>query len=143
MGKSVGCNIQLPFEQRPNPYLDKWVDIKYFFVRKVLLFKYSYAFVVMPGGFGTLDEFSEALTLIQTKMSPNFPVIIIGKDYHEHLFAFFEKMKQVGTISPQDTDLIFYTDSIDEAMDYLQKHAVDKFKLTKAKQIKRFKWLGE
>jgi uncharacterized protein (TIGR00730 family) len=142
-GKSVGCNIQLPFEQKPNPFLDKWVDIKYFFVRKVLLFKYSYAFVVMPGGFGTLDEFSEALTLIQTKISPNFPVIVIGKDYHHDLFAFFEKMKTEGTISNEDTNLIYFTDSIEDAMKYLKEHAIDKFKLSKAQYIKRFKWLGE
>ena len=78
-GRSVGCNIKLPHEQKPNPYLDKWVNIKYFFVRKVLLVKYSFAFVVMPGGFGTLDEFFEALTLIQTKMIDEFPIVIFDK----------------------------------------------------------------
>src|SRR3546814_6235355 len=77
-GRSVGCNIQLPVEQHPNPYLDKWVNIRLFFVRKILLVKYSFAFVVMPGGFGTMDEFFEALTLIQTKKIRNFPVIIFG-----------------------------------------------------------------
>src|SRR6476660_8140169 len=75
-GKSVGCNIVLPVEQQHNSYLDKWVDIKYFFLRKMLLIKYSYAFVEMPGGFGTLDEFYEALTLVQTKKIQMFPIII-------------------------------------------------------------------
>lgn len=142
-GKSVGCNIQLPFEQKPNPYLDKWVNIKYFFVRKVLLFKYSYAFVVMPGGYGTLDELAEAITLIQTKMSPNFPVVIIGKEYYDELFEFFTEMKESKTIDDKDIDLIFYTDSVEEAMEYLKIHAIDKFNLTKSKTIKKFKWLGE
>src|SRR6476660_6761197 len=73
-GRSVGCNIVLPHEQHHNKYLDRWVNIKYFFVRKTLLIKYSYAFVVMPGGFGTLDEYFEALTLIQTKMISEFPI---------------------------------------------------------------------
>ena len=79
-GKSVGVNIELPFEQKANPYLDVWVDIKYFFVRKVLLFKYSFGFVVFPGGFGTIDEMFEALTLIQTKKMPWFPVVIVVKN---------------------------------------------------------------
>src|SRR5689334_21070936 len=80
-GISIGCNIKLPFEQAPNPYLDRFVTIKYFFVRKVMLLKYSYAFVVMPGGFGTMDELFEAMTLIQTKMVKDFPVVLMGKDY--------------------------------------------------------------
>ena len=78
-GRSVGCNIVLPMEQKPNPYLDKWVNMKHFFVRKTLLIKYSYAFVIMPGGFGTLDELFEAMTLIQTKKINDFPVIKIGR----------------------------------------------------------------
>jgi uncharacterized protein (TIGR00730 family) len=89
-GKSVGCNIILPMEQEPNPYLDKWVNIRYFFVRKTLLIKYSYVFVIMPGGFGTLDELFEAMTLIQTRTIKDFPVIIFCKDYHKDLLEHLE-----------------------------------------------------
>ncbi len=112
-GKSVGCNIILPFEQSANPYLDKWVNIKYFFVRKTLLAKYSYAFVVMPGGFGTLDEFFEALTLVQTKVVASFPIILFCKDFHKLLMDYIEKLKEERTISPEDLHLILYTDSIE------------------------------
>ena len=84
-GKSVGCNIVLPHEQMSNPYLDKQVNIRYFFVRKTLLIKYSYAFIVMPGGFGTLDEYFEALTLIQTGKLNEFPIIIFDKAYHHDI----------------------------------------------------------
>src|SRR6185503_8572994 len=80
-GRSVGCNIRLSAEQKPNEYLDKWVNIRYFFVRKTLMIKYSYAFIVLPGGFGTMDEFFEALTLIQTKKITEFPVIIFCRDF--------------------------------------------------------------
>ncbi len=93
-GKSVGCNIILPMEQEPNPYLDKWVNIRYFFVRKTLLIKYSYVFVIMPGGFGTLDELFEAMTLIQTKTIKDFPVIIFCKDYHKDMLEHIEQMKE-------------------------------------------------
>lgn len=141
-GRSVGCNIQLPFEQHHNHYLDKWVTIKYFFVRKVLLFKYSYAFVVLPGGFGTIDELFEALTLIQTKMSPDFPVVIIGKEYYRDMFEFFDIMKKSGTIADKDINLMLVTDSIEEAMEYLNNHAVKKFNLFK-QTPQRFTWLWE
>ena len=80
-GRSVGCNIELPHEQKPNPYLDRFVTMHYFFVRKTLLVKYSYAFVILPGGAGTLDEMFEAITLIQTRKMTNFPVVIMGTDY--------------------------------------------------------------
>src|SRR6188768_3041684 len=110
-GRSVGCNIVLPHEQNPNTYLDKWVNIKYFFVRKTLLIKYSYAFVVMPGGFGTLDEYFEALTLIQTKMLEQFPIIIFDKAFHEEIIQHIEKMEDNATISPQDIKLCLFTDS--------------------------------
>src|SRR6478736_6477141 len=80
-GASVGCNIELPQEQQPNPYLDRWIECRYFFVRKVLLFKYSYAFIALPGGLGTLDELTEALTLVQTGKIQKFPVVLMGTDY--------------------------------------------------------------
>ena len=141
-GRSVGCNIKLPHEQKPNPYLDKWVNIKYFFVRKVLLVKYSYAFVVMPGGFGTLDEFFEALTLIQTKMIDEFPIVIFDKEFHQKLNEHIELMRKSGTISDQDKQLFLFTDSIDEAVEYI-KISVEKFNLQPEKPYQPFGWLLE
>lgn len=142
-GISVGCNIQLPFEQAPNPYLDRWVTIRYFFVRKVMLLKYSYAFIVMPGGLGTMDELFEALTLIQTKKIRDFPVVLIGKQYYEPMIDFLERMVVAGTISTADLDLMLVTDSIDEAMTHLQQYAVLKFGLTRRKAPRPSKILGE
>lgn len=142
-GRSVGCNIVLPFEQHQNPYLDKSVDIKYFFVRKTLLIKYSYAFIVMPGGFGTMDEYFEALTLIQTKMLLEFPIIIFDTEYHKELIDHIELMKQKGTISPEDLQLCLFTDSVEEAIQHLKKNAIDKFNLTHEKPRKRLWWLLE
>ncbi|MEW6131217.1 MAG: TIGR00730 family Rossman fold protein [Acidobacteriota bacterium] len=142
-GRSVGCNIQLPFEQKPNPYLDRWVSIKYFFVRKVMLLKYSYAFIVLPGGMGTMDELFEALTLIQTKKVLNFPVVLMGTDYYAPMMDFLRKMVIAKTISPEDLDLLLVTDSTDEAMAHIQKHAVEKFGLQRKKVMKRRRWLGE
>ena len=141
-GRSVGCNIKLPHEQKPNPYLDKWVNIKYFFVRKVLLVKYSFAFVVMPGGFGTWDEFFEALTLIQTKMIDEFPIVIFDKEFHQKLNEHIELMRKSGTISDQDKQLFLFTDSIDEAVEYI-KISVEKFNLQPEKPYQPFGWLLE
>ncbi|MFN3404577.1 MAG: TIGR00730 family Rossman fold protein [Cytophagaceae bacterium] len=142
-GRSVGCNIVLPFEQSHNPYLDKWVNIKYFFVRKVLLSKYSYGFVVMPGGFGTLDEFFEALTLIQTNKVKKFPVVLMGKEYHQKLYEYICHMADEGTINPEDLELFLYTDSVEEAMEHINKHAIERFQLRKTKKINTYSWLGE
>ena len=140
-GRSVGCNIVLPMEQHPNPYLDKWVNIKYFFVRKTLLIKYSYAFVIMPGGFGTLDELFEAMTLIQTKKINEFPVIIFSTSYHKELAEHIEKMKQVKTISEEDLQLFLVTDSIEEAVQHI-RDCIQRFGLTPVKH--RPSWfLGE
>lgn len=141
-GRSVGCNIILPFEQQPNRYLDKWVDIKYFFVRKTLLAKYSYAFIVMPGGFGTLDEFFEALTLVQTKVVESFPIIVFCKDFHKELLDYMAKLKIAGTISPEDLDLVLVTDSIEEAIDHLKVKSIEQFGLKYAKP-KPAPWLFE
>lgn len=116
-GHSVGCNIKLPKEQKPNPYVDKSVDINHFFVRKVLLFKYSYAFVILPGGFGTMDECFEALTLIQTGKINNFPVVIMGKDYWRLLRELTERMVEAGTVSKDDLSLVHYTDCVDEVIE--------------------------
>lgn len=141
-GRSVGCNIVLPHEQEPNPYLDKWVNIRYFFVRKTLLIKYSYAFICMPGGFGTLDELFESITLIQTKKIKDFPVIVMGKEFHEEIIAHVQLMKERGTISPEDEQLFIVTDSIEEAVQVLKEKSIGRFNLRPEKQ-KPFKWLFE
>ena len=123
-GRSVGCTIQLPREQRPNPWLDEVVDFYYFFVRKVMLIKYSYAFIVLPGGFGTQDELSEALTLIQTGKVYDFPVILMGKDYWTPYLEFLKQCStQYGTIDPSDLSYIQLTDSPDEAVEIIDKTA--------------------
>lgn len=128
-GRSVGCNIILPHEQHPNPYLDRSVDIKYFFVRKTLLMKYSYAFVVMPGGFGTLDEFFGAITLVQTRMIKMFPIIIFDKEFYQNILEHNEKMRESGTISPLDEKLYFVTDSIPDAIEYIKEKSIIAFDL--------------
>jgi uncharacterized protein (TIGR00730 family) len=142
-GKSVGCNIVLPHEQNPNPYLDKFVNIRYFFVRKVLLTKYSYAYVVMPGGFGTLDELFEALTLIQTNFIKKFPVVLMDKEFYKQLIAHIDLMAAHGTIHPDDMKLLLYTDSVEEAIAHIEKNAIEQFNLRKKKSIKAIGWLGE
>lgn len=140
-GKSLGCNILLPMEQHPNPYLDKFVNFHYFFVRKTLLLKYSYAFVIMPGGFGTLDEMFEAMTLIQTKKIMDFPVIIFSKEYHTELIEHFNLMIDQKTISSADLELFLVTDSVEEVIELLKK-TITKFDLTAAKK-KPLPWLRE
>jgi len=141
-GYSVGVNIILPFEQKPNPYLHKWIDISYFFVRKFLLMKYSYAFVVMPGGMGTLDELFEAITLIQTKMIQNFPVVIFDTDYHKELIEHIELMGKQESISPEDMELLFVTDSAEAVVEHIRIHAVEKFGLVKEEYQPKW-WYGE
>jgi uncharacterized protein (TIGR00730 family) len=121
-GKSVGCNIKLPHEQSHNPYMEKWVTIKYFFVRKVLLVKYSYAFVVMPGGVGTLDEFFETLTLIQTATINNFPIVVMGKDYYTPMIEMLNVMVKEGTIVAEDLDLLKFTDDETEAINHIKTY---------------------
>ncbi len=142
-GKSVGCNILLPKEQHPNPYLDKWVSIRYFFVRKTLLIKYSFAFIVFPGGFGTLDEYFEALTLIQTKKIKEFPVIVFSKEYHQQLVEHVEQMKLSGTISESDLSLFLITDSVEDALELIRKKSISEFGLTPEQKPKPFRWLFE
>ena len=122
-GRSVGCNIVLPQEQKPNPYLDQVVTFRYFFVRKVMLVKYSEAFIIAPGGFGTMDEAFEAATLIQTGKISNFPVVFIGCDYWQPLFDFLKKrMLSEQAISPGDFQRLFLTDSVDEVLAILRCH---------------------
>ena len=121
-GYSVGCNILLPHEQHENLYLDRFVEFRYFFVRKVMLVKYSSAFIVMPGGFGTMDELFEALTLVQTRKIQSFPIVLMGVEFWEPLCRFMRgTLQRVGTISPGDLDLLTITDDPDEAMAAVQR----------------------
>jgi uncharacterized protein (TIGR00730 family) len=121
-GSSVGCNIILPHEQEPNAYLDRVVTFYYFFVRKVMLVKYSYAFVILPGGFGTLDEMTEALTLIQTGKLYDFPIILVGKQYWRGLLDWIRgTLVQGGAVSPEDLDFIHLTDDPEEALEIIRK----------------------
>lgn len=143
-GRSIGCNIMLPMEQQPNPYLDEFVEFRYFFVRKVMLVKYSYAFVVMPGGFGTLDEVFETLTLVQTGKIRDFPVILMGRDYWEPLLAFFrERLVAEKTIDPRDLDLLTVTDSPEEAVDRIAEVAQQHFGFIWTSRPKQSWLLGE
>jgi uncharacterized protein (TIGR00730 family) len=129
-GRSVGCNIQLPHEQVPNPYLDVWVDFRYFFVRKLMLVKYSYAFVLMPGGFGTMDEIFETATLIQTGKIKNFPLVLMGSSYWDELLDFMRRrMVSEKTISPRDIDRFLVTDSPVEAAEHVHRAATERFGL--------------
>lgn len=139
-GRSVGCNIRLPFEQVANKYVQTSVTFEYFFVRKTLLIKYSYAFVIMPGGFGTMDEFFEILTLIQTKTITTFPIVIFGKEYYKELFEAMNDMAARGTISKEDMNLVLLTDDIDEAMQHIEKYIKTNYKI---KPRKRMWWLFE
>lgn len=121
-GLSVGCNILIPHEQVYNTYLDRWIQFKYFFVRKVMLTKYSSAFIVMPGGFGTMDEMFEMETLIQTKKIRGFPVVLMGADYWKPLVQYMvDWMLEHNTIDQSDLDKIFITDSPEEALEYIKK----------------------
>ncbi len=143
-GRSIGCNIMLPMEQKPNPYVDSFVEFRYFFVRKVMLVKYSYAFVVMPGGFGTLDEVFETLTLVQTGKIRDFPIILMDKDYWEPLIAFFrERLITERTIDPRDLDLLVVTDSPEEAVDRIADVVQRHFGFSWTKQPKQAWLLGE
>ena len=115
-GVSIGCNIELPFEQGTNAFVDIAINFRYFFVRKTMFVKYSEAFVIFPGGFGTLDELFEALTLIQTGKVQNFPVILFGKEYWQGLLGWIKgPMLDEGKISPSDLKLLIITDSVEEA----------------------------
>ncbi|MFN2458797.1 MAG: TIGR00730 family Rossman fold protein [Chitinophagaceae bacterium] len=139
-GMSVGCNIRLPFEQTHNRYMHKWMTFEHFFVRKTLLIKYSYAFIIMPGGFGTMDEFFETLTLVQTKTITGFPVVLFGKEFYEPLVDVLHHMAQKGTISEQDMSLVLLTDDVGEAMDHIKMYIQQNYKI---RPRRRFWWLLE
>jgi uncharacterized protein (TIGR00730 family) len=124
-GQSVGMNIRLPFEQKPNPYANISIDYRYFFIRKVMFVKYAMAYVIMPGGFGTIDELFEALTLIQTKRIKSFPVFLMGSQYWKGLLDWLKKtMLRDGKISPEDLELIQIVDEPDEVVKRIQKYVI-------------------
>jgi len=124
-GLSVGLNIQIPQEQKPNKYVDILLDFRYFFVRKVMFVKYAKAFVIMPGGYGTLDEFTEAINLIQTQRIPKFPVVLLGKDYWEGLISWLKNtVLASGNISKEDLDIFTIVDSPQEVIKVIKKFYV-------------------
>jgi uncharacterized protein (TIGR00730 family) len=124
-GQSVGMNIRLPFEQKPNPYANVHIDYKYFFIRKVIFVKYAVAYVILPGGFGTLDELFEALTLIQTKRIKSFPVILMGSEYWLGLIDWLKNtMLKEGKILPADLELIQVIDDPEEAVKHIKKYII-------------------
>ncbi len=139
-GMSIGCNIRLPFEQKPNPYVNRSITFEHFFVRKVLLVKYSYAFIIMPGGFGTMDEFFEILTLVQTKTVTHFPIVLYGKEFYQPLMEMIDWMVEQGTISKEDLSLVLFTDDEEEAMNHIRAYVKTNYKV---KPRKRFWWLLE
>jgi uncharacterized protein (TIGR00730 family) len=143
-GRSVGCNIDLPREQRPNAYLDQWITFRYFFVRKVMLVKYSYAFVALPGGFGTLDEIFETATLIQTGKISDFPLILMGRAFWQPLVDFVEqRLVTEGTIDPADPQRLMVTDSVPEAVAVITEAATRRFGLTYRPPVTRRRLLWE
>ncbi len=143
-GRSIGCNIKLPMEQAPNPYLDCCVEFRYFFVRKVMLVKYSYGFVVLPGGFGTMDELFETLTLIQTDKIRDFPIVLMGRSYWEPLIAFLrERMLREGAISAPDLDRFLLTDDPIEAAHHVHTVGMARFGLGYGPTIRRRWFLFE
>ena len=134
----LGAASHLPSDEDPNPCLDEHVRCRYFFVRKVILFKYSYAFVALPGGFGTMDEIFEALTLIQTDKIFNFPVVLMGKDYWRPLRELLERMVDAG-----DLNLWLMTDDLGDALAHIREHAIAKFGLRARRFPRLSKWLRE
>lgn len=119
-GVSVGCNIELPFEQQRNPYLTIAIDFRYFFVRKTMFVKYSNGFVIFPGGFGTLDELFEALTLVQTRKINRFPIVLVGTEYWGGLIDWIRTTQvPAGLVSPEDLNLLTLTDSLEETRDIM------------------------
>jgi uncharacterized protein (TIGR00730 family) len=139
-GMSVGCNIKLPFEQTHNSFMHKSMTFDYFFTRKTILIKYSYAFIIMPGGFGTMDELFETLTLVQTKTIHGFPVVLFGKSFYGPLMEVLHHMAEKGTISEEDMSLLLLTDDVTEAMDHIRKYIQTNYKI---KTRKRAWWLLE
>jgi uncharacterized protein (TIGR00730 family) len=142
-GLSIGCNIELPVEQKPNAFLDHWVTFRHFYVRKLMLVKYSYAFIAMPGGFGTLDEILEVATLIQTKNISQFPVVLIGTEFWRPFAELLERLVAERTIDASDARSIVITDSAEDAVTLIKQIAMHNFGLTYGPKIKPRWYLGE
>jgi uncharacterized protein (TIGR00730 family) len=143
-GRSIGCNIELPVEQKPNGYLDRWITFRHFFVRKVMLVKYSYAFVALPGGFGTLDEIFETATLVQTGKIKEFPIVLVVRDFWEPLIDFLKtRPLAAGTIADADLAHIIVTDSPAEVAGSVTEVAMGRFGLTYGPRAKPRWYLGE
>jgi len=143
-GRSVGCNVELPREQKPNPYLDRFITFRHFYVRKLMLVKYSYAFVALPGGFGTLDEIFETATLIQTGKIEEFPLVLMGRDFWRPLTEFFrDRLIAEATISPDDAERIMVTDSAEDAVRSITGLAMRRSGLTYGPRARRRWFLGE
>jgi len=143
-GRSIGCNILLPKEQAPNPYLDEFIDFEYFSIRKTMLIKYSYAFFVLPGGLGTLDELFEITTLVQTGKVKDFPVVLMGVSFWQPLIDFMrETLLAEGTIDRLDIDRLVITDDIDFAVREVTRVGMNRFGLSYGPRIRRAWWLGE
>jgi len=121
---SIGLNIKLPHEQKPNPYIKKELEFNYFFTRKVTFLKYSVGVVIMPGGFGTLDELSEVLTLIQTNKMSKIPIVFYGKKFFEPLLDFYKNMINENMIDKNDLNLIHITDNVDDAVEYIYNNTI-------------------
>lgn len=143
-GRSIGCNIVLPKEQRPNRYVDQFITFRYFFVRKLMLAKYSYAFIALPGGYGTLDELFEVATLVQTGKVEDFPIVLMGKDYWEPMLTFLrERMIPERTIDPPDLQRILVSDDPELVVASITNTAMNRFGLTYGPHVKREWFLGE
>jgi uncharacterized protein (TIGR00730 family) len=143
-GYSVGCNIELPAEQRPNQYLDRWVTFRHFFVRKVMLVKYSYAFIALPGGFGTLDEIFETVTLVQTDKIKEFPIVLVVRDFWQPLVEFLRtRLLAEKTIAPEDLERLTITDSPADAVRTVTEIAQHRFGLTYGPRVRPRWYLGE
>lgn len=143
-GRSIGINIELPREQKPNPYLDRWITFRHFFVRKVMLVKYSYAFIALPGGFGTLDEIFETATLIQTGKIQEFPLVLMGAEFWHPLMDFMRaRLLAARTVDPVDVARLVITDSPAEAVASVTAIARQRFGLTYGPRARPRWYLGE
>ncbi len=140
-GRTVGANIELTHEQHPNPFLDTWMTFRYFFVRKVMLVKYSYGFIAMPGGFGTLDEIFETATLVQTRKIEEFPLVLMGSEFWQPMIRFMQDtLVEARTVDPIDVERLFVTDSPDEAVEYIRNAAISRFGLAYVEKRPRRHW---
>jgi uncharacterized protein (TIGR00730 family) len=143
-GRSVGCNIELPHEQQHNAYLDDWITFRYFFVRKVMLVKYSYAFFALPGGFGTLDEIFETATLIQTGKIQQFPLVLLGTEFWQPLLDFLrERPLERGTISAGDLELLHVSDDVEESVAWVTELGMKRFGLGPKRRPRPRRTFGE